>query len=502
MLTYRLVSRVIAVFLFLESLLAYAVADLLSSLASISDGALRFTYPGQPDYPQASEPFNLRFSYKPAAIAYVDNVDQVSEVVKVGYDLGYNVVARSGGHSYVAGGLGQKDGSLVIDLSNLTYFAMNQPTAIASIGSGLRIGQVATHLDYWGRALPHATGAYVGWGGQTGYGGYGFSTRMWGLTLDMVVSARVVLANGTAVTASKEENPDLFFAIRGAAPSFGIITSTTVQTWRPPSNTTVYQYAWGMDSPTATAAFDAFQNYSLNAEIPAALGVEFVLVPGEVRGNVTLLLSGTWYGPAEELESVLGPLLDVLPTPRSGTFDVGDYLNSVKNLAGGSLDVSAPNTHSTFYVKSLITPQKEPLTVEAMNAFIAYIANEGFDTDLGWFLQIGLLGGTNSQINSVPADETAFPHRDSLYMMQLYAYTQGDVLPFPEHGFTFVDGIVESFTNNMPEDWDYGAYTNYLDDRLPDYESRYYKGNLPRLKELKRKYDPTGVFDIPSAIKP
>lgn len=155
-----------------------------------------------------------------------------------------------------------------------------------------------------------------------------------------------------------------------------------LQTWQPPSSTTVYQYAWSMDIGTGTAALSALQNYSFTADILPALGVEFVLVPGDARGAVTLLLSGTWYGPADELEPVLRPLLAELPTPRSSTFDVGDYLNSVKNLAGGSLDVSGPGAHSTFYVKSLITPQSEPLTVDAMKAFITYIANEGFDTDL------------------------------------------------------------------------------------------------------------------------
>ncbi|TEB22671.1 hypothetical protein FA13DRAFT_1641003, partial [Coprinellus micaceus] len=124
---------------------------------------------------------NLRYSYQPAGIAYVNSVEQVSEIVKVGYDLGYIVVARSGGvhrnvhfpvrspNWFLCGRRTRWEGRLNrLDLSNLAYFAMDQPAAIATVASGLRIGQVANHLNEWGRALPHATDAYVGWGGQTG----------------------------------------------------------------------------------------------------------------------------------------------------------------------------------------------------------------------------------------------------------------------------------------------------------------------------------------------
>ncbi|TEB26805.1 glucooligosaccharide oxidase [Coprinellus micaceus] len=451
---------------------------------------------------------NLRYNgtYRPAAIGYVNSAKQVSEVVKIGHesDLGYNVVARSGGHSYIAGGLGGKNGSIVIDLYSLAILDYEVAPAIAHMGTGFKLGTIAGSLDDWGRALPHGTCAYVGWGGHISYGGYGFTTRNWGLTLDTMISAQIVLANGTIATASQDQNPDLFFAIRGAAPSFGIVTQTTVQTLPKLSSATVYQYGWNLNVAAATSALDVYQQYSLTATIPKELGIEVVLAPGDTRGTVSFMVLGAWYGAANTFNATIKPLLDKLPKPLWTTFDVGDYRNSLKNLAGGSIDTFEPNGHDTFYAncKSLITPKNAPLTAQAERAFITYLTNQGFDTDLGWFLQIGLIGDKNSAVAAVPAGETAFPHRNALFIWQLYGYTQGNKPPFPSSGFTFIGGIADSVVKSMAAGWDYGAYTNYIDDRLQDGQQLYYKQNLPRLKELKKKYDPTRVFDFPTAIKP
>jgi hypothetical protein len=94
------------------------------------------------------------------------------------------------------------------------------------------------------------------------------------------------------------------------------------------------------------------------------------------------MVLGAWYGAANTFNATIKPLLDKLPKPLWTTFDVGDYRNSLKNLAGGSIDTFEPNGHDTFYAKSLITPKNAPLTAQAERAFITYLTNQGFDTDL------------------------------------------------------------------------------------------------------------------------
>ncbi|KAJ3548899.1 hypothetical protein NMY22_g1086 [Coprinellus aureogranulatus] len=465
--TIKLVS-----FLAFCSIAYVANADLISSLSGIS-GGFRFTYPGQSDYASAISPFNLRYSYQPAAVTYVNSAQQVSQVVKIGYDLGYNVVARAGG-----------DG------------------AVADITTGFRLGTVAGDLWDQRRALPHGTCPYVGWGGHVATGGYGFTSRLWGMALDRVTSAEVVLANGTLANVSKDTNPDLFFAVRGAASSFGIVTKTTMSTLPAPNSTTFYEYGWNMNIADASAAYASYQSFSLSNPVPPELGIELILGRGSSRGTVSLMFSGAWYGAANKFDAAIKPLLDTMPRKAEwNSKTVGTYLDSVVSLAGGSLNVDAPDGHDTFYVKSLTTPTGQPVTAAAQKAFMTYVANQGFDTNLQWFIQIGLLGGKNSAVNAVPPTETAFAHRNVLHLMQLYAYTSNSAPPFPSNGFTLVDGMVDSITKNMPSNWDYGAYTNYIDDRLPNAEQLYYKQNLPRLKQLKAQYDPTGVFSVPGGVK-
>ncbi|KAF6741329.1 glucooligosaccharide oxidase [Ephemerocybe angulata] len=474
-------------------------ADVISDLTG---KGFAVSYPGASNYTTASQPFNFRYAYKPAVITYPTTIDQVSQIVKVAQADGYNVVARSGGHSYVANGLGGKNGSIVIDMQNFKTLTYDSSTQTAVIGVGNRLGNIITTLGNQGRALPHGTCAYVGWGGHATYGGYGFTSRMWGLALDSAISADVVLANGTIAKASKTQNPDLFFAIRGAAGSFGIVTSTQVQTYAAPSSATIFNYNYNLNINAVTTALANFQTYAVS-NIPAQLGLEIVLSKGSSRGTVNLGVTGGWYGAASQLNATLQPFLGPLGNPSWKTVTPGSYLDSAKNLAGGSLDTSNPlGQHDTFYAKSLVTPQSSPMSQTALKAFATYISNNGYDANVGWFLQIELFGGSNSAINAVATEDTAFGHRNSLFAMQLYAYSWDSNPPFPAVGFTFIDGVADSIVKNSPANWDYGAYEPYIDDRLANSEALYYKSNLPKLKALKAQFDPTGVFNSPTGIKP
>ena len=142
-------------------------------------------------------------------------MQDVQAAVKCGASTQTPVVARSGGHSYAAYGLGGQDGSLVIDLSALKSITFANDNQQATVQTGNRLGDVG--LSLWNngqKVLPHGTCPNVGSGGHTSYGGFGFLSRFGGLLLDRVVSAEVVLANGTVVTASKDSNTDLFWVCR------------------------------------------------------------------------------------------------------------------------------------------------------------------------------------------------------------------------------------------------------------------------------------------------
>lgn len=387
-------------------------------------------------------------------------------------------------------------------MSNFVQLSVDPNTFIATIGPGNRLGNVALGLNDAGRALPHGTCPYVGIGGHSGYGGYGFTSRMWGLTLDTIQSLEVVLANGTIAVASATSYPDLFFALRGSSGSFGIVTSIQVTTFPAPESATVFEYGWDLSAADAATATQQFQTF-VQTNIPQEWAAELVIGQGSSMGRVSFGLTGGWYGPADQLAGVLAPLLAVLPQPSSVTLTPGTYINSVQVLGGsGSLDTTtAPDTHDTFYAKSLMTPEASPMTDQALNAFMSYLANEGFNTDTSWFVEIELYGGTNSAINNVAFDATAFAHRSSMFTLQLYTSAQGGVPPFPSDGFGFVDGMVSSIVNNEPADWDYGAYPNYIDDQLVNWQTLYYGTHYPTLESLKQQYDPENTFNFPLAIQ-
>lgn len=167
--------------------------------------------------------------------------------------------------------------------------------------------------------------------------------------------------------------------MRGAGASFGITTSITVRTFPAPPQGTIFSFNWHFTADEAAAALGKFQSFVLHSNFPPEIGAEIVLTPGDVQGNVSMGLAGGWYGPVDQLNATLAPFMEVMPPPRTSSFDIGDYLHSAINLAGGSLDTtSAPDGTDTFYAKSLMTPQSSPMSDAALKAFMSVLANEGF----------------------------------------------------------------------------------------------------------------------------
>ena len=171
-------------------------------------------------------------------------------------------------------------------------------------------------------------------------------SRLWGLALDAVIEAQVVLANGSIVTASSTENQDVFFvsilpststvqlvvlsfpqAIRGAAPSFGVITSFTVKTQSAPASNVFFNYVFSpLNVTAAVETFLAYQNFGAN-NAPPTLGMDVVL------GNGDFEVSGVFYGPTSDFTAVIQPLLDAVPQqPKSKSVNTYNWLGILKQL--------------------------------------------------------------------------------------------------------------------------------------------------------------------------
>ncbi|KAH9818279.1 hypothetical protein DFH28DRAFT_888282 [Melampsora americana] len=489
------------------SVLCSVSADITSLRAKFSGLGIDAVFPGDPSYEKFATPFNKRLTYLPAVIVFPNSTKSVSDSVKVAVEEKLPVSPRSGGHSYAAYGLGGANGALVVDLSRLKTVSVDQSTGHAVIGTGNRLGDMAIGLySQGGRALPHGSCPYVGIGGHAAFGGYGHMSRMWGLTLDNVIGHEVVLGNGTIVQASQKINPDLFWALRGAGASYGIMTSIKFQTHPAPSQATRFDIQWKLNQDDFANALINFQVFC-RSNLPSEVGMDANLGKADKSGRLTFALVGVWYGDSSKFPTVIQPFLNNMPEPSRRNVTKGDWLTVLQRAAGKqALSTSGVNLsaqHDTFYAKSLTTPRTKPMSNSSIQAFSKYLASEGWKTDTKWFVQFELYGGLNSAITAVPKDATSFAQRSVLWTIQFYTSSNNYAPPFPDAGLTFLDQMVSSIVKNSSPGWEYGAYSNYVDDRLSlnEWKRLYYKTHYQRLAQIKSAYDPQNVFSFPQSIR-
>ncbi|KAK0463357.1 hypothetical protein IW261DRAFT_1625694 [Armillaria novae-zelandiae] len=299
---------------------------------------------------------------------------------------------------------------------------------------------------------------YIGISGHIAGGGFRFASGMWGLTLDTVQSMNVVLANATIVTASGTPNTDLFWvSMRGAASSFGIITSINVKTFVTSFFTTIFEYDWRLDYSTAAAALSKFQVFMLT-DIPSELGVEINIGRGNSKGTV-------YFG-----WTALIPWASVRYSSNRA------HISTVEALDSSVVDtkVAGPDSTDAFYAKSLMMPEGQPMTLD-----IDSIHKTMLRIWFAWFMQFDLYGGGNSAINLVNVDSTVFSTRSALFTMQImHCHTLKLVSP------SWMMPL--AITVIMGASWDYGAYVNYPDDCLNSHtlmNLNFHGNGKPKLKE-------------------
>lgn len=443
------------------------------------------------NYAADSAAFNRRLSFQPVALVFPQSAQNVSDIVHCASTNSFKVTARSGGHSYAAYGLGGQNGNVIVDLRNLNEITLRSDNTVVS-GTGNRLGALATGIYNQGkRGLPHGTCPYVGSGGHTSFGGFGLSSRKFGLLLDTVVSADIVLANGTLITASQTQNTDIFWAIRGSGPSFGIVTSWTYQTI-PAQDSIGFTIQWQrkLSQSEFVTTYSAYQNFSQTA--PSDLGFDGDISGGQGSGITTTFL-GFWYGAPSAFNSTIAPFLAKLPQGYTVSSTTYNWIDGLKFLSGdNSLDTSQPDGTDTFFVKSLQT--KGPHTQAALQSFANFLYTQGVNADTNWFIGFDLYGA-NSKISSVASDATAYANRDAFITYQFYASSGSS--KFPSDGVSFITNMLASLEPN-PQ----AAYPNYVDPTLTpaQWKAQYYGNNYARLLSIKNAVDPNNVFDYPQAI--
>jgi FAD/FMN-containing dehydrogenase len=433
----------------------------------------RVLLPGDDAFTSSSKPFNDRYAgIVPAAVLSVACADDVGTAIKWARENDVPLVARGGGHSYAGTSVNT---GLVLDLRALADVHVDPDTALVTVGGGTRMRTLYEALRPHDITFPLGNSDEVAVGGLTLGGGVAAVSRAFGLTCDALVSTDVVLADGSTVTCSATENPDLFWACRGGGGgNFGVNTSFTFQA-RPVVDSATCLLLW--ESDQAVDVLLVAQEIQRTA--PDALSLRIGLTSG---GMVSVI--GWHLGSADELRALLGPLTATRPF----RCDIEDrtYWEAVEYVhhetAGGAF---AGRTRTTSV----------PLPEEAVRTLVTAVGKwpGSSNPDGGG----AALFGWGGAINAVGVTETAFPHRDALFLVSLdTSWTTSDSPQVVRDNLAWLTALHEDIAGHT----DNASYLNFTDPDLADWRQAYHGPNLARLAEVKRRYDPDRFFRFSQAV--
>ncbi|SDG55531.1 Tat (twin-arginine translocation) pathway signal sequence [Lentzea fradiae] len=401
-------------------------------------------------------------SRKPAAVARVASAADVQACVEA-VRLRAPIAARSGGHSYA--GYSTPENGLQVDLRDLADVEV-LPGDRVRIGAGAALGDVSRVLAASGRCLPTGTCPSVGVAGLTLGGGIGVLTRKYGLTCDHLVSATVVTADGRLVTASGEQEPDLFWALRGGGGgNFGIVTEFVFTTVPAPE---VAVFTLEYPAGAAADVLGAWQSWL--ADVPDELWSNL-----NVRGGTppACRVVGCFTGSA----AALNGLLSGLPAPSGRFVEPRGWTGAVQYFAGTGIE------HESFVASSRVV--RDPIADPARA--VELMEGQASESYL-------IFDGLRGAVARVAPDATAFPHRAALASAQIYFKT-------PPSGATETARAVGQVRDGLGALVGDTGYVNYIDPKMPKWAEAYYGGNLARLREVAAKYDPDGVFEFAQAVR-
>ncbi len=443
----------------------------------------RLIGPSDADYDAARALYNGMINKRPRLIARCVDVADVITAVNFGRDEGLLIAIRGGGHN--GPGLGSCDDGLVIDLSMMKSVRVDPGSRTVRVDAGCTSGDVDHATHPFGLAVPFGIVSTTGVAGLTLGGGTGYLTRKYGLTIDSLLEADVVLPDGSFVTASKSQHPDLFWALRGGGGNFGVVTSFLFQA-HPVS--TVYAGPIFWEATHAKAVMRAYREFLPTApdELGTFVGLKTVLpmdpFPKDFWGRRACAVISSYNGPVAEGEKAMARLLETVPPP------IFNWMSAMPFPAMQAL-------FDPFYPKGLQWYWKgdfvKSLPDEAIDTHIIQAANAPSALSLMHLYPI------DGAVHRVSKDATAWSVRDATWSMVIAAIDsdpkRAEALKTWGRGYW---KAVHPF--NLE-----GAYVNFMmDDEAAGRVEATYGENYKRLAAAKARYDPKNLFRVNQNILP
>lgn len=434
-------------------------------------------------YDDARALYNAMIDKKPAVIAQVANAGDVIAAVNFARENGLLVAIRGGGHN--GPGLGSCNDGLVIDFSRLRGVRVDPATRTVRVEPGCTQGDVEHAAPAFALAVPAGIVSTTGVAGLTLGGGTGYLSRGHGLTIDNLLEADVVLADGRFVTANERENADLFWALRGGGGNFGVVTSFLFKA-HPVKN--VYSGPIFWDLKDAKQVMQVYRDNIAKAPVELGLFVGLKTVPSgdpfpkEHWGKKVVALIGAYNGSVDNGVTAMKPFRDALPAP------LFDWMSEMPFAAmQGLFDGLMPKGLQWYWKGDFV----KELPDAAIDAHIANIAKAPSELCLMHLYPI------DGAVQKVASDATAWSTRDARWSMVIAAIhpDASAANDLKTWGRAYWEAV---HPYNLG-----GAYVNFMmDDEIDGRVQASYGPNYKRLQTIKKKYDPSNFFRVNQNIQP
>jgi FAD/FMN-containing dehydrogenase len=455
----------------------------LSLLETIPNKGL--LQPGDPGFDDATLIWNGLIDKEPALVIQPENSDEVAFAVNLAREQRLLFSIKGGGHNI--SGLALADGGVTLDMSQMRDVRVDPDQRLVQVGAGCLLGDVDLATQEHGLATTLGFVSQTGVAGLTLGGGFGYLSRQFGFTVDDLVEVEIVTADGRVRTASREAEPDLFWAIRGGGGNFGVVTQFTYRLHDIGPDIVAGLIAW----PAADHAEDVLGIYQ---EMTTTAPRELTLVCTTRLAPAAPFIPEAWHG-----KPIVGIIACHTGDPRQAEVD----LAPLKAFGKPVTDLIMPKTYveqqsmlDATQPKGAHYYWKTEFLAEVNDDFVgAFLANaEGIESPMSQMMMFHIAGAVNEHAE----DDGAVGNRDAGFV----AGAAG-AWPAPDpNGEVYQHWVRSSWERIQPFSTG-GNYINFqtTDDDVTRIESSY-RGNYERLRMVKAEYDPANLFRVNRNLEP
>ncbi|MCG8578944.1 MAG: FAD-binding oxidoreductase [Bacteroidales bacterium] len=437
--------------------------------------------PDNPQYDEARKVYNAMIDKHPAAILFCQDEEDVKHGILFAKENKLDLAIRGGGHN--GAGLGTCDAGLVLDMSPMKQIEIDSDNKTAKVQAGCTLGEVDKATHEHGLMVPGGIISTTGIAGLTLGGGIGYFTRKLGLTIDNLLGARVVLANGQIVNCNAIQHPDLFWAIRGGGGNFGVVVQFAFKL-SPISIVHAGPMFWELEDAKEVMKF--FDRFTKEADIDLYGFFAFLVVPPgdpfpkHLHNKKVCGIVWNYTGPAQRVEEVYQPIRDF----KKPIFDL-------------IMEIPVPGLNSLF---DDLYPAGYQWYWKAH--YINELTDACIDTNISFGETLPSLHSTthfypiDGKVHQMASDETAWVNRDNRWVQVIVGV---DPEPVNKEKVT---NWCRSYYDAMIPFAIKGAYVNFMMKEGEERIRSSYRENYDKLVGIKTKYDPDNIFHINQNIKP